>query len=155
MISQKAKYALRALVALARADQEKSLLISEIAETYEIPKKFLEQILLVLKHHGLVRSKRGKFGGYMLLKRPEDITFGRVLRIVDGPIAPLPCLSKIAYRKCDDCRSESDCEIRRVFAVVADSTRHILDNSTLADAISDDVKRAPKAKTATLRKLVS
>ena len=155
MISQKAKYALRALVALARAENDKSLLISDIAEAYEIPKKFLEQILLVLKHHGLVRSKRGKFGGYMLLKRPEDITFGRVLRIVDGPIAPLPCLSKIAYRRCDDCRSESACEIRRVFAVVADSTRHILDNSTLADAILDDVKRPSKAKSTTPRKPVS
>ena len=155
MISQKAKYALRALVALARADNEKSLLISDIAEAYDIPKKFLEQILLVLKHHGLVRSKRGKFGGYMLLKRPEDITFGRVLRIVDGPIAPLPCLSKIAYRRCDDCKSESACEIRRVFAVVADSTRQILDNSTLADAIADDVKPAVRPRSTMVRKLLS
>ena len=155
MISQKAKYALRALVALARADNEQSLLISDIAETYDIPKKFLEQILLALKHHGLVRSKRGKFGGYMLLKRPEEITFGQVLRIVDGPMAPLPCLSKIAYRRCDDCRSESACEIRRVFAVVAESTRHILDNSTLADAISDPGKRPAKARSAPLRKLLA
>lgn len=155
MISQKAKYALRALVALARADNEEALLISDIAETYDIPKKFLEQILLALKHHGLVRSKRGKFGGYMLLKRPEEITFGQVLRIVDGPIAPLPCLSKIAYRRCDDCRSESACEIRRVFAVVADSTRQILDNSTLADAISDGSKRTSKTRSAPLHKLLT
>lgn len=154
MISQKAKYALRALVALARAENDKALLISDVAEAYEIPKKFLEQILLALKHHGLVRSKRGKHGGYMLLKRAEDITFGQVLRIVDGPIAPLPCLSQIAYRRCDDCKSESSCEIRRIFAVVADSTRHILDNSTLADAISDGGKRPSKAKSAPLRKLL-
>ncbi|MCW5737407.1 MAG: Rrf2 family transcriptional regulator [Enhydrobacter sp.] len=155
MISQKAKYALRALVALARADKEEALLISDIAERYDIPKKFLEQILLALKHHGLVRSKRGKFGGYLLLKRPEEITFGQVLRIVDGPIAPLPCLSKIAYRRCDDCRSESACEIRRVFAVVADSTRQILDNSTLADAISDSGKRTAKTKSVPAHKLLT
>lgn len=142
-------------MALARADNEEALLISDIAETYDIPKKFLEQILLALKHHGLVRSKRGKFGGYLLLKRPEEITFGQVLRIVDGPIAPLPCLSKIAYRRCDDCRSESACEIRRVFAVVADATRQILDNSTLADAISDGGKRTSKAKSAPLHKLLT
>jgi DNA-binding IscR family transcriptional regulator len=78
-----------------------------------------------------------------------------VLRIVDGPIAPLPCLSKIAYRRCDDCISESACEIRKVFSVVADSTRDILDNSTLADAIAAEVKRSPKAKSATPRKVVS
>jgi Rrf2 family protein len=152
MISQKAKYALRALVALARAEDGKALLISDIAEAYDIPKKFLEQILLVLKHHGLVRSKRGKFGGYMLLKQPEDITFGRVLRIIDGPIAPLPCLSKIAYRRCDDCMSESACEIRKVFSVVADSTRQILDNATLAEAIAEGAKRPVKAKVPTPRK---
>ena len=140
---------------MARADNEQSLLISDIAETYDIPKKFLEQILLALKHHGLVRSKRGKFGGYMLLKRPEEITFGQGLRIVEGPMAPLPCLSKIAYRRCDDCRSESACEIRRVFAVVAESTRHILDNSTLADAISGPGKRPAKARSAPLRKLLA
>jgi Rrf2 family protein len=155
MISQKAKYALRALVALARADSEKALLIADIAEAYDIPKKFLEQILLDLKRHGLVRSKRGRSGGYMLLKKPKDITFGRVLRIVDGPIAPLPCLSKIAYRRCDDCKSESACEIRQVFAVVADSTRHILDGATFAEAISDDVQRSSKAKSPKLRKPVS
>lgn len=153
MISQKAKYALRALVALARADHDKSLLISDIAEAYGIPKKFLEQILLDLKHHGLVQSRRGKFGGYRLLKNPKDITFGRVLRIVDGPIAPLPCLSKIAYRRCDDCTSESACEIRRIFAEVADSTRYILDNATLADAISD--QRRSKAKSLNRRQLIS
>ena len=106
MISQKAKYALRALVALGRAPRYGSKMISEIAEEQAIPKKFLEQILLDLKRHGIVQSRRGKFGGYQLLKAPEDITFGHVLRIVDGPIALLPCLSKIAYRRCDDCATE-------------------------------------------------
>ena len=142
-------------MALARADSGKALTIQEIAEAYAIPKKFLEQILLVMKHHGLVRSKRGRFGGYILLKQPENITFGRVLRIVDGPIEPLQCLSETAYRKCDDCLSERTCEIRKVFAVVADSTRQVLDNATLADAVADDAKRTTKAKAPTVRKAVA
>lgn len=135
MISQKARYALRALVALARVDSDKTVLISDLSESCSIPKKFLEQILLDLKRHDLVRSRRGKLGGYQLGKRPSQITFGEVLRIVDGPIALLPCLSKIAYRRCKDCADESSCEIRRVFAHVAKSSRHILDNTTLADAM--------------------
>lgn len=134
MISQKAKYALRALVALARA--ESSVMIGTIAEEHKIPRKFLEQILLELKHHGLVVSHRGRLGGYALLRPADQITFGQVLRIVDGPLAPLPCLSRIAYRRCADCRSEKNCEIRRVFASVADSARAVLDQTTIADAVA-------------------
>jgi Rrf2 family protein len=135
MISQKAKYALRALVSLAQAPKGEPVFISDIAEKQSIPKKFLEQILLDLKRHGILVSRRGKFGGYQLLKDPSEITFGSVLRIVDGPIAPLPCLSKMAYRRCDDCKSEGNCEIRRVFAEVAEATRGVLDRRTIADAI--------------------
>lgn len=138
MISQKAKYALRALMALARHhDPTAVVMISEIAERQNIPKKFLEQILLDLKHHGIVASKRGKAGGYMMLKRPDEITFGEVLRIIDGPIAPLPCLSRMAYRRCEDCGDEASCEVRKVFARVAAATRAVLDRTTLADAIGD------------------
>jgi Rrf2 family protein len=134
MISQKAKYALRALIALAKGAPGDSLLISEIAESQSIPKKFLEQILLDLKHHGIVASRRGKAGGYLLLKPASEITFGEILRVIDGPIAPLACLSKMAYRRCDDCTSEETCEVRRVFARVAAATRSVLDNTSLADA---------------------
>ncbi len=134
MISHKAKYALRALVALAQAPRGQSIQISDIAEAQSIPRKFLEQILLDLKHHGFVASRRGKFGGYQLLRDAGDITIGQILRVVDGPIAPLPCLSKTAYRRCEDCRSEAECEIRHVFARVADATRGVLDVTTLADA---------------------
>lgn len=142
MISQKARYALRALVALARSDRAgEAMVISEIAERERIPKKFLEQILLDLKHHGIVDSRRGKAGGYMLLRGADAITFGEILRVIDGPIALLPCLSKIAYRRCEDCISEERCEVRRVFARVAESSREILDRTTLADAISS--ARAP------------
>ncbi len=133
MISQKAKYALRALVALARAGD--SMMIGEIAAQERIPRKFLEQILLELKHHGIVMSKRGKFGGYGLLMPAAQITFGQVLRIIDGPIAPLPCLSRIAYRRCADCLTEEECEIRRVFAKVATSARDVLDRTTIADSL--------------------
>lgn len=138
MISQKAKYALRALVALAKASAPKeTLLISEIAEQQRIPRKFLEQILLDLKHHGLVMSRRGKTGGYYLLKPADVISFGEVLRIVDGPTAPLPCLSRMAYRRCIDCEGEDHCEIRRVFAKVAEATRKVLDETTIADAVAN------------------
>jgi Rrf2 family protein len=144
MISQKARYALRALVALARADD--SMMIAEIADQQHIPRKFLEQILLDLKHHGIVASRRGRLGGYGLLMPPDQITFGRVLRIVDGPIAPLPCLSRIAYRRCADCKTETACEIRRVFAKVADSARDVLDRTTIADALVEEVPAADAAK---------
>ncbi len=137
MISQKAKYALQALVALARAEEaDEALIIADIAERQDIPRKFLEQILLDLKRHGILESRRGKNGGYALLRPANKITFGEVLRIVDGPIAPLPCLSKIAYRRCDNCASEASCEIRRVFSRVADATRAVLDTTTVADAIA-------------------
>jgi Rrf2 family protein len=135
MISQRAKYALRALVALARNGQSSAMAIAEIAEKQTIPKKFLEQILLELKRGGFVTSQRGKQGGYCLLMPASKITYGDVLRLIDGPVAPLPCLSLTAYRKCDDCAGEDECEIRYVFARVADETRHVLLTSTIADSI--------------------
>ena len=143
MISQKARYALRALVALARAHD--SMMIAEIAEQQQIPRKFLEQILLDLKHQGIVASRRGRLGGYGLLMPPDQITFGRILRIVDGPIAPLPCLSRIAYKRCPDCKSEATCEIRRVFARVAESARDVLDRTTIAEAIDEGWAETPAA----------
>ncbi|MDO9416249.1 RrF2 family transcriptional regulator [Pararhizobium sp.] len=146
MISQKAKYAMRALVALAKAQPGENIFISDIADSQNIPKKFLEQILLDLKHGGLVISKRGKTGGYLLLKPAGQISYGEVLRIIDGPLALLPCLSKIAYRRCDDCVSEQDCEIRHVFARVADATRAILDGTTIADSLSAEMEQIFSAK---------
>ncbi len=136
MISQKAKYALRALVSLARAGRGESRMIGEIAQEQAIPKKFLEQILLELKRAGFVNSRRGRMGGYELLKAPEEIMYGEVLRLIDGPIAPLPCLSKIAYKKCEDCRDEAACEIRHVFERVTLATRAVLDRTSLADSLS-------------------
>jgi Rrf2 family protein len=148
VISQKARYALRALIALAGVD---NMMIADIAAEQRIPRKFLEQILLDLKRHGIVASRRGRLGGYGLLLPPEQITFGRVLRIIDGPIAPLPCLSKIAYRRCPDCRNEATCEIRRVFAKVTESARDVLDRTTIAQAIAGDglgTGRSPRKRRA-------
>jgi Rrf2 family protein len=135
MISQRARYAFRAIVALSRAGH--SMRIADIAETQRIPRKFLEHILLDLKRGGVVASRRGKLGSYDLLLKPDQITVGRILRLIDGPIAPLPCLSKTAYRRCKDCDSEATCELRRVFAKLADSARELLDRTTIADALSD------------------
>ena len=135
MISQKAKYALRALVSLARAGRGQTRMIGEISKDQAIPKKFLEQILLELKRAGFVASRRGRAGGYELLRAPEEIRFGEVLRLIDGPIAPLPCLSKIAYKRCKDCRDEQSCEIRHVFERVTLATRAVLDQTTLADSL--------------------
>lgn len=120
-------------MALAKAGD--SLMIGEIAARKKIPRKFLEQILLDLKRHGIVQSRRGKLGGYALLMPADRITYGQVLRIIDGPIAPLPCLSRIAYRRCADCQNEETCEIRRVFARVAESAREVLDRTTVADSL--------------------
>lgn len=139
MISQKARYAFRALIALSRRNQGEAVVTGELARAEDIPQKFLEQILLDLKRSGLVASRRGKVGGYMLIKNPREIFFGEVLRLIDGPVAPLPCLSKIAYRKCDDCKSEENCEVRKVFAQVANVTRMVLDGTSLADARDGNV----------------
>ncbi|MBI3405483.1 MAG: Rrf2 family transcriptional regulator [Acidobacteria bacterium] len=142
MLTKKAKYALKALVALAKHGGERPVLISELAHREEIPQKFLELILLELKHHGILQSKKGKGGGYLLAKKPGEITFGRVVRILDGPLAPVPCVSETAYVKCEECADERTCEIRKVMQKVRNSTAEILDNSTLADA----VERRPIAK---------
>ena len=137
MLSQKAKYALRALLVLAEEGDDKPVLIADIAERHNLPRKFLEQILLDLKHHGLVQSRRGRSGGYHLLRPASEISFGEVVRIMDGPLAPLPCLSRMAYRGCEDCPSEETCAIRRVFALTHQVTTTILDRTTLADALRD------------------
>ncbi len=137
MISRQAKYALRALIALARLAPGEDLSTLEIAKRQRIPKKFLEQILLTLKRHRLVKSRLGRGGGYALREPAARITITQVLRIIDGPIAPLPCLSIVAYSRCADCPDEKACEIRRAFAQVADSNRRILDRisiGSLADA---------------------
>lgn len=136
MISNKARYAFRALLAVAAAPEGESLTSAEIARRYSIPHKFLEQILLDLKKAGILESRRGKAGGYVMLRPADTVSFGEVLRLFDGPLAPLPCLSRNAYRRCEDCVNEATCEIRREFARAYDASRQVLEARTLADALS-------------------
>jgi len=135
MITKKTKYALKALIFLARKGAEKPVLISEIAEEEGIPKKFLELILLELKNKGMLESRKGKGGGYRLGKSPERIKLGEVMRALDGPIAPLPCLSKTAYAKCDECEDEKTCGIRLIMKEVYEANIKILDGTSLANIL--------------------
>jgi len=136
MITQKAKYAFKALFHLAEQPQGVSVQIEEIARGAGVPRKFLEHILLDLKKKGIVTSRRGRAGGYVLLKRPGDMTIGTVLRAVDGPIAPLSCISRTAYRRCTDCKDEKTCVVRRLFADTYSATLLLMDGTTLADALA-------------------
>jgi Rrf2 family protein len=108
------------------------VLISHLSEEERIPKKFLEQILLSLKGLGLVASKKGKGGGYMLVQPPEQITLALVIRMIEGPLAPLPCASETRFRKCDECVDIETCGTRMVMKEVRDSMAEILEHTTLA-----------------------
>src|ERR1700734_1498482 len=136
MLSKKSKYALKAMMVLAKEYGQGPVLISDLAQREGIPRKFLELILLELKNHGLLQSKKGKGGGYFLAKPPNVINIGQIVRIVDGPIAPLPCVSRTAYMRCDECADERTCPIRLVMKDVRDATAKILDSATLADMIN-------------------
>ena len=137
MLSQKARYALRALFVLGERGSAEPMMIADIAEEASVPRKFLEQILLDLKKRGIVASHRGKFGGYMLMRAPKDISFAEVIRIIDGPLALSPCASRTAYRRCDDCEDEVTCAIRKVLIDVRDATASVLERRTLAQALAD------------------
>lgn len=132
MLSMKAKYAIRALIVLAN-NKGKMLQTKNIASEADAPQKFLETILLDLKNHGIVASKRGIFGGYYLSKEPKDILVGNIIRIIDGPLAPIRCASVTAYQKCDDCVDEKTCAIRKVMLEVRHAISGVLDKRSLAD----------------------
>jgi Rrf2 family protein len=135
MLTQKSKYALKALTVLAKEYGQGPVLISDIAHREGIPHKFLELILLELKNHSLLQSKKGKGGGYFLAREPRAISVGQVVRALDGPIAPLPCVSKTAYMRCHECRDERTCGIRMVMKEVRDATAKIMDSTTLEDML--------------------
>jgi Rrf2 family protein len=140
MISKKTKYALKALLYLARKYNQGPVLISDLARDERIPKKFLELILLTLKNNGLLQSRKGKGGGYYLGKLPREISVGNVIRILDGPLAPVPCVSETAYAKCQECVDERTCGIRPVMKEVRDAMANILDNTSLADMLEGEEK---------------
>jgi Rrf2 family protein len=142
MISQKTKYALKALMALAdeaAAEEGVALTIEEIARRSGTPKRFLEHILLDLRNAGYIGSRRGRAGGYMLIKEPRAISIGDLLRRVDGPIAPLPCLSRHAYQRCEDCDDEKSCRLRELFGQVFWSYLLLIESLTLADLLTRGV----------------
>ena len=110
-------------------------MISAIAQSERIPQKFLEQILLDLKNNGILQSKKGKGGGYFLGRPAQEIMLGKVIRIFDGPLAPVSCVSQTAYRKCEECRDDTCCGIRMVMKDVREAISNILDKTSLADSL--------------------
>lgn len=140
-ISKKTQYCLRALYALTRHYGQGPTLISKLSEEESIPLQFLEQILLQLKRSGIVESKKGKGGGYALVRPPEEVTLGSVIRIVEGPLAPLPCASDTAFRKCEECEDVRTCGTRFVMRQVRDATAKILDGITLSQ-VCDHIAEA-------------
>ncbi|MDB5232511.1 MAG: Rrf2 family transcriptional regulator [Chitinophagaceae bacterium] len=137
MLSKKTQYAFRALTHLAENYGEGPVLISDISERRKIPLKFLENILNEMKKAGILESKKGKGGGYILKMAPNKIKLSTVIRLVNGPIALLPCVSLNFYRKCDDC-DETNCGLRRVMAITRDATLKILEKKTLADIVFEE-----------------
>jgi Rrf2 family protein len=131
MLSKKCKYAIHALVYLAERYQQGPIHIQEIADEQNIPKKFLEAILLELRKAKILHSKKGKGGGYYLYKKPSDVNMTEIIRLMDGAIAMLPCVSLHYYEPCEECREEKACGIRDSFLAVRDQTLKILEGSTL------------------------
>ena len=146
MISKKTKYALKGLLYLARNYDQGPVLISDLARDERIPKKFLELILLSLKNNGILQSKKGKGGGYYLGKPAREISVGNVIRILDGPLAPVPCVSVTAYAKCQECQDERNCGIRLVMKEVRDAISNILDKTSLADMLEREEKAKQQEK---------
>lgn len=138
MITQKMKYALKALLVLG--DQQRAaagpLRIETIAQRAGVPKRFLEHILLDIRDAGIIASTRGRSGGYALVRDPRQVSIPELLRLIDGPIAPLPCLSRTAYQRCEDCTDEASCRIRRVFSEVFANYLLLIESFTLDDLLS-------------------
>lgn len=132
MLTQKSRYALRSLLYLVEEGGGAPVQLARIADTQKIPPKYLELIMLDLKKAGIVRSTRGPRGGYVLTQAPGAISFGAIVRALEGPIALVSCASENFYAPCGDCHDEASCAIRRAFAIVRDETTRILDGISLA-----------------------
>ncbi len=145
MLTRKTKYALRALACLARQSPDGWLSTATIAETEKLPRKFLERILLDLTRSGFVVSRKGREGGYALAAPAQTLRLADVVRRMDGPLAPVPCVSHTAYRHCDDCGPEASCCIRPVMKQVRDAIAHVLERTTVADlAATPTHRRKPR-----------
>nr|WP_321229794.1 Rrf2 family transcriptional regulator [uncultured Psychroserpens sp.] len=133
MLSKKTKYGIKALTFLARQETKNPVSIATISKSENISVKFLESILLTLRKNGILGSKKGIGGGYYLIKNPEDIPMTIVMRILEGPIAMMPCVSLNYYEKCDDCPYEDKCAVHRLMIQVRDNSLEVFKNNTLAD----------------------
>lgn len=136
MLSKKTKYGLKALTFIARSESENPVQVSAIAKSEQIPQKFLESILLTLRKSGILGSKKGKHGGYYLRKLPSEVLMTEVMRVLEGPIAMVPCVSLNYYEKCDDCPDEATCSVNKLMIQVRDNTLEVFRNTTLADLSS-------------------
>jgi Rrf2 family protein len=140
MLTQRSRYGLRALLLLAREPRDgPPIPMSRIASEAQVPRKFLEIILADLKSAKLVASTRGKQGGFHLARPAHLISFGDIIRVIEGPLALIPCVSRTAYKRCKDCKDEATCEIRRAMLIVRDDTARILDGTSLADSLAEDL----------------
>jgi Rrf2 family protein len=143
MLTQRSRYGLRAMLLLARElPGHAPVPMSRIAREAVVPRKFLEIILTELKAASLVVSTRGKQGGFALARPSHLISLGDVIRTIEGPLALVPCVSRTAYKRCKDCRDEASCEIRRAMLIVRDDTARILDGTSLAAAVSEELAAA-------------
>src|SRR5580765_961029 len=143
MLSKKAKYAIKALLALAAHDRHEPMRIADLAREEQLPLKFLELILLGLKNQGILQSRKGKGGGYLLARDPADIYLGQIVRMFDGPLAPVPCASQTAYVACADCPSEAVCGVHLAMREVRDATAKILDGTSIASLLRKVDQVAP------------
>ena len=138
MLSQRTRYTIRALLHLGDRYGEGPVQLAEIAEAQNIPPKFLTVMLSSMRRAGLVESLRGREGGYWLAREPDQITYGEIVRLTRGSLGLLPCASRLAYRKCENCVTEEQCRLRRAMLLVRDETARILDHLTLADPLPAD-----------------
>ncbi|MDG1728440.1 MAG: Rrf2 family transcriptional regulator [Algibacter sp.] len=139
MLSKKTKYGLKALTFIARSESDMPVQVSLIAKSEQIPPKFLEGILLTLRKSGILGSKKGKHGGYYLRHKPSEIKMTDVMRVLEGPIAMVPCVSLNYYEKCDDCPDENLCSVHKLMVQVRDNTLKVFRNTTLADLSNTNV----------------
>ncbi|MEN1783703.1 MAG: Rrf2 family transcriptional regulator [Bacteroidota bacterium] len=137
MLSKKTKYGLKALTYLGLKNSDDPIQIAEIAAAQNISQKFLESILLTLRRNGFLGSKKGKGGGYYLIKAPKDISMAAVMRSLEGPIAMVPCVSLNFYEKCSDCPDEEHCAVHDLMLKVRDANLEVYRNTTLADLIPE------------------
>ncbi|MBN9031480.1 MAG: transcriptional regulator [Rhizobiales bacterium 63-7] len=154
MLTKKGKYGLKALVDLAQLNPGETAFITDIATRNNIPKKFLDAILLELRNAGMLRSKKGPGGGYSLARPASEIRIGHVIRTLDGPLAPIRCASRTAFEACEDCADPETCTVRRSMADVRDAISSILDNMTLTQFVENEQGQAVAAPAVASRQAV-